>query len=131
MRLVTHGGKCCGIKIIHSLLEYPTLRVDEVEDRDFPEGWSYAGGSGAWEYGHPGEDFFFEEAPKETYLERMERYIAYCKTHRPKGMIEVTTAGGQNEIWKGHLEGFGFKLVNEFKNSNSGNTVFVYHLVYS
>jgi hypothetical protein len=84
----------------------------------------------------PGGRFFHESAPKETMIERLDRYIAYCKERRPKGLIEIVLATGagptvdQTVIWGPIIEERGFKEVVRNKNSNSGNTCVVYYLAY-
>ena len=130
MDLLFHGGLCCGIKTIYSLGTDPdalcvSLEKIAVDDRD--------------QYGYhvsSADRFFHKAAPEETKKERLKRYIEYCHERRPQGMIEVTTAIDPYDkwlsqgLWEPILLELGFKLVTEFKNSNSGNTVKVWHNVY-
>jgi hypothetical protein len=126
MRLVFHGGKCCGIKTIYGF-ERPDYFVSPEEKRGFicPD-----------EYGHhvsSDTDFFTDEAPEETELERFDRLIEFCENHRPNGIIEAVLASSdykdynQPPFWEEHFLKRNFKLVNQCLNSNSGNTVYVYH----
>jgi len=87
-----------------------------------------------------------QAAPKETNLERLDRFIAFCKERRPAHIIEVTLADDPNnnynakseyigytyqtKMWGKILTDRGFKKVTEGKNSNSGNVVSVWHLTY-
>jgi hypothetical protein len=130
LRLVFHGGKCCGIKTIHGLEYNPTDNVPAVEKKKFMEND---------EYGQEVKsdlDFFTDAAPKETYLQRVDRMIAFCERHRPQGIIEIVLAdttyepGGyydQTRNWAPLLRRRKFRCVNKCKNSNSGNTVHVFH----
>ena len=132
IKIQTHGGRCCGIKSIHGFRgnrpEDPVLAKKAMPDNH----WSTD------LYGHSvGQNYnwYRPKRPKETYLERFEEYIRYIQEHRPGGLIEVTMTGGQLRSygggWRPHLERLGFKLVSEFYNSNSSDTVYVYHLVYN
>lgn len=127
MKLVFHGGKCCGIKTIHSLGNSPTAILGEIAAKQIDNSDCY---------GHTvssDKPFFHEAAPVETYLERLDRYIAYCDKRRPHGMIEITLAKNsyetpkQTEVWPPLLAERGFKLVNSCQNSNSGNRCFVFY----
>lgn len=126
MHLAFHGGLCCGIKTIYGMGDNPedwvySLDKVSVDDSD--------------QYGHhvkSDQRFYHREAPAETYLQRFDRYLEYLKERRPKGIVEVAivTKGGLDQReWIPHLEQRGFKLVTEAVNSNSGNTVGVFHLV--
>jgi len=56
----------------------------------------------------------------------------HVKGGRPSGIIEIVLVDSKWEAQKTHwgefIEGLGFKLVNEHLNSNSSNTIYVYHL---
>lgn len=125
MRLLFHGGLCCGIKHIRNFSTYtddmlPAVAAGTVRNHD--------------QYGHAVNselDFFTEEAPIESAIDRLDRLLAFCDKKRPSGIIEVTLAKGlyidQLKVWEGELLKRGFKLVNSCYNSNSNNRVFVYH----
>lgn len=138
MDLVFHGGKCCGIKTIYGFSCAPwDSTAARVASNEVDNG----------KYGHTVRSdlsFFTDEAPKETYEERLVRFIEFCKRRRPRHMIEAVLAnyvttylinGGyetrrQDEVWGPVLEKYGFKPVTTFENSNTRNKVTVYHLVY-
>lgn len=140
MELVFHGGKCCGIKTIYGFFNAPwdmTSRRESCEERNQDK------------YGHSVRSdlsFFTDEAPKETYKERLVRFIDFCKRRRPRHMIEVVLSNQsfsvynnethefesirQIDLWGPILEELGFLPVTTFNNSNTGFNVTVYHLVY-
>lgn len=129
MHLLYHGGYCCGIKIIQAFPYGPTEMVPALRETSMTN--LDQSGSPT----DPQKPFFHESAPREPAIDRVKRYIDYLKRRRPKGMVEVTlfttTSGtyGQQD-WFPVLEELGFKDVTQFKNSNSGNIVHVFHLVY-
>jgi hypothetical protein len=137
MHLGFHGGKCCGIKVIHGMGAYPegvvysdgtvgmlVSALDEIGANNADAHGSIVSSK---------DRFFHEAAPSETSLARLDRYIEYCDRRRPNGIIEITLASArwetpkQTDVWPPFLEERGFKLVNSCQNSNSGNRVFVYH----
>lgn len=129
MWLVNHGGKCCGIKTIYEMGYDPedTLGAyqgtGKLNNTDVHYGTATSNVS-----------FFTENAPAESRLARLDRFIEFTKRRRPQHLIEITLGAGsqgdQTKNWEEPLLERGFKLVNTFKNSNSGNIVNVYHLVY-
>lgn len=129
MHLGFHGGKCCGIKVIWGFGHYP----NELEDALSAISESNKDAHG--EHVASTERFFTEEAPQETKLARLDRYLEYCDARRPCGCVEVTLADydgdGQGQLtpWRGLLEERGFKLVSQFANSNSDNDVYVFHRI--
>jgi hypothetical protein len=72
---------------------------------------------------------FNEAAPKETYEQRFRRFVKFIKDKRPHGIIEVVITGHQF-VWIPILTDLGFDKVTSGKNSNTGATVNIYHLVY-
>lgn len=122
MKLILHGGKCCGIKTIYEMGFQPSEIVPALrKKKPLPhEGHGFINGGG--------KRFFHEAAPKETKGERLDRYIKFVKDNRPKNIIEIVLAGYQKATWEGFLTERGFKIVNEHKNSNSGNRIYVFHL---
>lgn len=127
MRLAFHGGRCCGIKTIYEMGGEPEgvlSAIDAVPKNNADVLYNNTDTM---------TRFFHEKAPKETYLERLDRYIAYCKTYRPSHIIEITLAQGaycNQKKWDPLLEERGFVKTIEGRNSNSGNTVRVFHLAY-
>ena len=135
LKIANHGGKCCGIKIIHgfdgtpSCGEAATKKKNRIENDQLGMNVSSV------------TNFFSDAAPAETILKRLDRYIAFIRQGRPKGLIEVTlascpiyygyTVSKQDATWGGILEERGFKRVAYFKNSNSGNFVSIYHFDYA
>lgn len=128
MKLVTHAGHCCGIKCIYSLDYTPDALLPPLRKKKFNDG-------DATGHSRGGEWFFTDSAPRESYLERLDRYLAFCDKHRPDGIVEVILANnkGQGYVpnqymkWKEHLIKRGFKEVNSCLNSNSGNNIYVFH----
>lgn len=127
LTLAYHGGKCCGIKTIYGFEENPdelelALTATPPTDHDI-----------LYNNVQSNMNFFHLAAPEETRLERLDRYIAYVKERRPWHIIEVALAEGsfihQIEAWGRILKERGFKLKTSAKNSNSGNTVHIFHLV--
>lgn len=127
LRLVFHGGKCCGIKTIYDLAYDPTHLACSLQKK--PERSEDVFG----EHVNSNLDFFTDEAPEETYKERLDRLIAFCEARCPNGIIEITLADSdyscydQIKIWAPLLRRRKFRCVNKCKNSNSGNTVYVFH----
>lgn len=134
LNLSFHGGECCGIKTIAGFGLYggdtqPALKSEEASNPD-RYGRSVTSSTNA----------FYKEAPSESTEERFKRYIEFCKEWRPQGCIEVALARSpydscdswsQIKLWEPLLFEHGFKVtVPEFLNSNSGNYVQIYHLVY-
>jgi len=121
MQAYIHGGKCCGIKHISGLGYHPEECLP-AKKRSKPlkhEGSCYMNSS---------RPFFHVPAPAETYLQRFDRILAFIHANRPKGVVEVVLTGTQLLYWRALLEERGFTLVNKCKNSNSGNTIHIYHL---
>lgn len=128
MRLLCHGGKCCGMRHIYGLQSSPSRTVCPVDKTpDF-----FGPSNGAGEYQKPGQNFFSDAAPQEPAWRRLDRYLEYCDRRRPRGIVEVVVVSGgfytsQHDKWRRSLIKRGFKKVNECWNSNSSNTLHVYH----
>ncbi len=132
MYLSYHGGKCCGIKTIHGFQPNPESRVGKVYYADLEECDEDSSGR----HVSTNTRFFHASAPRETGLERLDRYLRYCDQRRPGGVIEIVLADYSyvpsfNKAWWPVLEERGFTKTAEFKNSNSGNPVTIYHRVKS
>jgi hypothetical protein len=75
------------------------------------------------------EDFFFEKAPAETSAERLNRMLKFLKKKRPHGIVEIVLTDSQH-LWFPVLEDHGFVKVTTAVNSNTANTLNVFHLSY-
>lgn len=122
MQAYIHGGKCCGIKHIQGLGWDPGEWVGRKKK-------SRPLKSEATSYMNSTRPFFYEAAPAETYERRLDRIIAFIKEKRPRGVIEVVLSDHQLVAWRSKIEDRGFKLVTKAKNSNSGGSIHIYHLV--
>lgn len=120
MRLILHGGKCCGIKHIYDLGRSPNARLPAKRaTKKLKSEATYSVSSPS--------HFHYPSAPAETYVQRLDRYLAFLDANRPKGICEIVLSDYQLVHWRGLLEERGFKLVNKCKNSNSGCTIHIYH----
>lgn len=130
MKLVSHGGSCCGMRHIYCvynpdtvLIALPAIPPRPVEDQSAHNTWVAQCNA---------RGLYLDAAPKETAVERMKRILLFCEdTNKQRGIIEVVVAGrdgvGQAAKWRPYLEKLGFKLVNESLNSTSPNTIYVWH----
>lgn len=127
MRLVFHGGLCCGVKTIYGMGMDPDELLPEKLAAT-PRNHDRCG-----DHVHSELSFFTDAAPEETYLERLDRLLAFVDAHRPYGIVEIILAESEDEdcnqmpVWKDHLLARGFKIVNSCYNSNSGNRIYVFH----
>jgi len=121
-----HGGKCCGISHIQGFQgnpKYSSYEQVTVLRKD-------ANVADSERCMNPGTNLYYGPLPSETNEKRFLRYLKFIKKLQPKGLVEVTLVSYQKKDWDEILTREGFKIVTEFLNSNSGNTVSVYHLVY-
>jgi hypothetical protein len=145
VKISFHGGKCCGIKHIHELGANPkammgTLYSRELKGPDWthdkqlnPDTWGLDVNSEVNAYPH--------EAPKETALERLDRYLKFLEDWRPGGITEIVlcdylSSGGsspddQTTHWEPLLLERGFVLMTPggVLNSNSENRIYVYYKI--
>lgn len=132
MYIKLHGGACCGIKHIHEMGYHPdevlAARLAKTGDETSFGRYHHNGVNDAHADTYP-EDFFNDEAPKETRAERLARLLEFLKKHRPHGIVEIVLVSNQHQ-WYHTLEGHGFKKVTEAKNSNTSNQLRVFHLAY-
>ena len=142
MRLLHHGGECCGIKTICDLgsnpdfkSSYPIISEYDAEtarhfnlDED-----DYINADKNGETVCSGVPIFTEGSTKgQTYREALETLVEWVKKNRPSHMIEVviTVKGNYDQSkWVPVLEEIGFKQSCEWLNSNSGNVCAHYHLI--
>lgn len=134
MKILLHGGDCCGIKHIEGFGDWPSMilcaREETKESSFFCDHWS---GLNDMRYRRPDRghlDFFYKAAPKETAWRRFYRFVKFITDNRTHGLIEVTLTKGEQDKWVPILKRKGFKMVTEFANSNSAETVCVWHLVH-
>lgn len=126
MKIQTHGGRCCGIKTIHGFHDRPACPIGPKKAQKFVNDTDVCGNSVSKHY-----NWYRPARPRETYGQRFDEYIRYIKEKRPAGLIEVTLLEYQlGDGWRSYLDKHGFKQVSEFFNSNSYDTVYVFHLVY-
>lgn len=132
MKVLLHGGFCCGIKHIAgvSLPEYSAEPRTELKG----EATSYKRHTlNAVNDMHRelyGEDFFCEAAPMEKHPERLKRMVDFVKNARSHGLIEVVIQKVNQKKWVPFLEELGFKMVSEFKNGNTSCLLQVWHLIH-
>lgn len=126
MKLVFHGGKCCGIKTIYDLGFEPSFEDYGVDKKKAVNHDKYGNTV------RSDLEFFTDEAPNEPLKDRLKRLIEFVKKKRPSGIVEVVLQKGrfadQVTPWEPILLSHGFKLVNRFPNSNSSNDIYIYHL---
>ena len=126
MQIHFHGGECCGVKHITGFYSQPNDTAypkPETDKRNHDANGDNVRSD--W-------DFCWEPLPNQTYRERLVAYINFLKRVRPSGAIELTLTGCQLNIygWAPILAELGFKKVVEFWNSNSGDRVSIFYLVY-
>ena len=126
MLLLCHGGKCCGIKHIYGFSNHPQIGELPALKGSSEPAVRYHGGVQSEQ---AGQQFFIGKAPKETALKRLDRYLRFCQTNQPKGLIEVSLVLGQKNMWEKILLERGFELVQKFENSNTDNTIYLYHRI--
>lgn len=135
LNLYFHGGMCCAIKTIAGFPYYAAETGYKAQSSKTKSKRLNNDRNG--HHVTSETPFFTGEAPRESTEDRLDRLIKWCKEERPQGCIEVALARSnygdwdQNKLWGPLLEEHGFKVtVPEFLNSNSGNFVTIYHLVY-
>lgn len=120
MRLILHGGKCCGFKHIYDLGMYPS------EDAPRKRKTKKLKNEGDCYMSSP-KSFFWEAAPAETKGQRLDRLLEFLDEYRPNGICEIILSAYQLVGWRDFIKARGFVEVNKCKNSNSGNMIYVYH----
>lgn len=135
MRIVPSNSGCCGVKYIRDFPRPERImsRLDREEYSDHNEEGDTT------EPDEPYECLYRGNAPKETALERFDRFVNFLKETRPSGCIEVYLAPvagrdscegcdcyshcDQYRLWKPLLLQRGWKELDTFINSNSDNEV--------
>ena len=133
LKIAFHGGKCCGIRHIHGFSFYPH-QTSRQPALDKQEGFLSLDRSG--DDVSSSLNVFYKEAPEESLYERLDRYIKFLQGFRPGGVIEVCLSRGkydcfdQIKLHEEELFKHGFSVVTELAaNSNTGNTIRIYHLI--
>ena len=127
--VVYHGGHCCGIRHIYGFEYMPESAVAALSKYvvKFDSQGNVIGSM----------QFFADEAPAETALERFKRLVDNWKKRTPKGILEAVLADNsrytdigmqQSSHWRKHLEKANFKEISCCLNSNSSNRITVFHL---
>ena len=124
MDVVTHGGKCCGIKTIWGFLGHPDHEASTrvAKDNDNPDLISVTQ--------NIGKSFHAPALPSEMGKERLDRLIEYVRRKRPSHMIEAVLNHYQLPYWGQLLRERGFRMVTTYTNSNTLCKIFVFHLVF-
>ena len=126
MDVVTHGGKCCGIKTIRGFNWHPDYSVRGRDKRTLShESPDLIGVST-----NIGKSFHTPALPQETGRERLDRLIEYVRMKRPSHMIEAVLNNYQLPYWGQLLRERGFRMVTTYTNSNTQCRIFVFHLVF-
>lgn len=129
LHLVSHGGHCCGIKTIWGFGADPddmAMAVKRVVTAKEATNAAIARLC-----------MTNVDLPQEPGRDRLKRYVDYAVKAWPGHLLEVAIvvknaphlAYSSQKAWIPILEDLGFKKVNEFKNSNTTNTVGVFHLI--
>lgn len=147
MRLVFHGGKCCGIRTIYGL---PTciynkgspekeqvvpinLDKKDVDPKLIVPDYPDIRGN----HVSSDKDFYPYYRPMESVEERLEEFLIFLRKHRPNGIVEVALAESEGDqtyltkqktLFEPLLLKHGFKEVSSCKNSNTGRRIHVYRL---
>jgi hypothetical protein len=137
MQIAYHGGKCCGLKTIYKMGYNPDEKIPA--DSSFLKEAKYgvtnkdALGNSVSSNDTP----YFGVTEKETYKERLVRFIDFLRVNRPSGLIEIALMEHPSDPnyyysqrkWYPFLEELGFTMTTRFKNSNSGNWVTTWILI--
>lgn len=148
MQFMHHGGHCCGIKVIEGLGVTPSAKVAKLEKSALRYN-SYR----EW----AGTRYCHKSRPEETALQRLDAYLkqdekrlgiteivladalsysAQAKSYRMMGHTDLANSyernaklSDQTRLWRRHLLKRGFVEVSRCFNANSGNNIFVFHLI--
>lgn len=129
LKIVCHGGGCCGIKTVknfHYAPDEKNLFQPKLIKKSRLSDGSMSGTTMT-----VGKNWFTDDAPAESIRDRLIRYVDYTCHRRPDHYIEAILTPGQLKNWKECLEEIGFREMVTFKNSNSESKLFIYGLVIS
>lgn len=139
MQIMLHGGKCCGIKSICGLPYFPEQPPKETHPfYDSGEDYLWMADGKAKTDKPPNDahgtvnsplNMYWEEAPRETGLKRLDRYLEFLANNRKNGIVEIVLTNNNVGNWRATLESRGFYEVTSCHNSNSGNRIHVFYKV--
>lgn len=129
LMLLSHGGDCCGIKQIYGFGKDPIDLVYAIKAAKTAKESTDAATARRM--------MSNVNLPQESATDRLKRYVDYAVKAWPGHLLEVAIVVknaphlvySSQKAWVPILEDMGFKKVNEFKNSNTANTVGVFHLI--
>jgi len=136
MELLYHGGKCCGVKTLEGFWNSPKDQLQPLDSPRNPGGmseWCWESRANSDKHGHDVRSdvpFYHEQRPKETAVERLDAYLEHLVKVRPEGMVEALLVASQWRSWHKTLIERNFHVSCEFKNSNSGELIRCYQLLY-
>lgn len=111
-----HGGSCCGMRHLYGFPSTPETMVNALPRKS---------GADMRLYPRP--------LPKQTGAERFETLMTHIKATQRKVIVEAVLVdmlyNKQYTGWKDYLENYGFEEVTSGVNSNTGNTLHVFHYV--
>jgi hypothetical protein len=148
IRCVADGGNCCGLKHIFGFGSNPD-EVFEPYETGEPGNHEYGG-----DHGYRDKDAFFFRFPKQTARERLRDMLKHIREEKVYEVFQITLVDGyggghkcekdpkqkieekylNNSDWFSQREWFpiiralGFRKVNRWYNSNSGNYVICFQL---
>lgn len=123
MQMLYHGGAVCGIKTIHDFNFRPDFVIPALDKAT--DAVEFDGS-----HNNAGKRWYRDAAPAESRLERLDRYIKFADDSRTGICLEVVLMKGyQTNSWETLLFERGFVMVNEFQNSNTIQTLRIYHRV--
>jgi hypothetical protein len=130
MKMSFHGGMCCGIRHIYDMGE-PDEVCDALPALSRPNYHDI-------NYSRCDQNVrvYHFDAPKETKVKRLDRYIDFLKEYRRAGVAEIVLCHNPGRCydqgeWVPILKEKGFIEVTPeggVHNSNSGNRIRVFHL---
>lgn len=122
MRILNHGGRCCGIKHIIDFPYFPTDTVSALPARTVYHGPSV-------EMKNPSKDFHPGGLLSDKAEERLRKLLEYLDHQKDAHLAEIVLPRYTSDHWTAVLLKFGFKKVIEFENSNTDTVLHVWHRV--
>lgn len=123
-----HGGFCCGMTHIFNFPPMPTSVLNERVAKDKAERTAFIR-----DYPYQAQ-VLNDSYPQQTAAERLTQMVASIENGipnvrgaRPLGIIDIVLTDEQCDFWRDTIEALGFKEVGSNENSNSSNTIRVFH----
>jgi hypothetical protein len=118
MWLTTHDGKCCGMACIYGFEGHvgPSATAPAITPEVMRQ----------YCLAYPGMNMP-SHIPAETALQRLRRVIQHRERARSSGIIEAVLTTQQLKTWESTLADLHFKESCRNLNSNSQNTIVVFH----